>query len=196
MIKQMSQSGINNSVDYRNMSGSVFPSSEYLIQTAIVNGSSTLIEFNNLSQFHGVYRHLKLVVSTRNTSNVGTGALLTRFNNDSANNYTYQALRSYNGTFTSESVAPYNSALISWNPHGGTNGGNFGICEAEILDWSSSVKNKTVRSLTGANSYANIISIFSSSWMNTSPITSIQIVAEDGNPFVGGSRYSLYGVTA
>lgn len=196
MIKSASQSSLTNDVKYRSMAAANVPSNEYLIQTAIVNGSSTLIEFNNLAQFHGVYRHLKLVVSTRNSANVGTGALITRFNGDSGNNYTYHALRSYNGTFTSESVAPYSSILASWNPHGGTNGGNFGICEADILDWSSSVKNKSVRSLTGALSYANIVSIFSGVWMNTAPITSIQLVAEDGNPFTGGSRYSLYGVTA
>ena len=196
MIKSASQSSLTNDVKYRNMGAANVPSNEYLIQTAIVNGSSTLIEFNNLAQFHGVYRHLKLVVSTRNSANVGTGALLTRFNGDSGSNYTYQALRTYNGSFTAESVAPYSSALISWNPHGGTNPGNFGVCEADILDWSSSVKNKTVRSITGAISYAYIVSIFSNSWMNTAPITSIQIVAEDGNPFASGSRYSLYGVTA
>lgn len=196
MIKSALQSSLTNDVKYRNLGASNVPSSEYLIQTAIVSGSSTLIEFNNLSQFHGVYRHLKLVVSTRNTGNTGTGALITRFNGDSGSNYTYQALRSYNGSFTSESVAPYNSTLISWNPHGSTNAGNFGICEAEILDWASPVKNKTVRSITAAISYASIISIFSNSWMNVAPITSIQIVAEDGNPFTDGSRYSLYGVVA
>lgn len=196
MIKSASQSSLSNDVKYRNMGAANVPSNEYLIQTAIVNGSSTLIEFNNLAQFHGVYRHLKLVVSTRNTANVGTGALLTRFNGDSGNNYTYHALRSYNGNITSEAVSPYNSILTSWNPHGGTNGGNFGVCEADILDWSSSTKFKTVRSLTGAISYANIISQFSGAWLNVAPITSIQIVAEDGNPFTDKSRYSLYGVTA
>lgn len=196
MIKSASQSSLTNDVKYSSMAAGAVPSNEYLIQTIIVSGTATLIEFANLGQYHGIYRHLKLVASTRNTSNVGTGALITRFNGDTANNYTYHALRGYNGTLASEVAAPYGAVLTSWNPHGGTNPDNFGIGEAELLDWSSSTKNKTVKSLTGAISYANIVSLFSGSWMSTSPITSIQLVAESGNSFVSGSRYSLYGVTA
>lgn len=195
MIKSASQSSLTNDVKYRNLDTFNVPSSEYLIETVVLSGTATSVEFANLSQYHGVYQHLRLVVSTRNSSNTGTGALITRFNGDSGNNYTYHALRGYNGTLASESAVPYSSVLTSWNPHGATNADNFGIGEAEILDWASSVKNKTVRSLTGAISYASIISLFSGSWMSTSPITSIQLVAESGNPFVSGSRYSLYGVT-
>jgi hypothetical protein len=196
MIKSASQSSLTNDVKYRNLDTFNVPSNEYLIETVVLSSTATSVEFANLSQYHGVYRHLRLVVATRNTANTGTGALITRFNNDSANNYTYHALRSYNATLSSESAVPYSAVLTSWNPHGATNAGNFGIAEAEILDWSSSVKNKTVRSITGAISYASIISMFSGSWMSTSPITSIKLVAEDGNSFQVGSRYSLYGVTA
>ena len=195
MIKSASQSSLVNDVKYTSMSAGTVPSAEYLIQSTVLTNNSTLVEFNNLSQFHGVYKSLRLVSSTRNTGNVGTGALITRFNGDSANNYTYHAVRSYNSSIQSEAAVPYSAVLTSWNPHGGTNPYNFGIGDAEILDWDSSVKNKTVRSLTGALSYANIISIFSGSWMSTAPITSIQLVAESGNPFLSGSRYSLYGVT-
>jgi len=195
MIKSASQSSLTNDVKYSSMSAGSVPSAEYLIQSTVLTGNSTLVEFNNLSQFHGVYKSLRLVSSTRNTSNTGTGALITRFNGDSGNNYTYHAVRSYNSSIQSEAATPYSAVLTSWNPHGATNPYNFGIGDAEILDWDSSVKNKTVRSLTGALSYANIISIFSGSWMSTSPITSIQLVAESGNPFLSGSRYSLYGVT-
>lgn len=196
MIKSALQSSLTNDVKYRNLDTSNVPSSEYLIETVVLSSTATLIEFANLGQYHGVYRHLRLVVATRNTSNTGTGALITQFNNDSGNNYTFHALRGYNGTLAAESAVPYSSILSSWNPHGSTNAGNFGIAEAEILDWSSSVKNKTVRSLTGAISYASIVSMFSGVWMSTSPITSIKLVAEGGNAFQVGSRYSLYGVTA
>lgn len=165
-----------------------------LIDSVLLSSSSTSITFSNLSQYHSTYKHLQLRIVTRNTSNVGTGSLITRFNGDSANNYTYHALRGGGVSVTSEAVAPYNSILTSWNPHGGTDPGNWGVGIADILDWSSTNKNKTVRSFTGVMSYANICAILSGVWRNTAAITSISIVAEDGNAFAAGSRYSLYGI--
>lgn len=194
MIKSALQSSLTNDVKYRSMGVGAMPSAEYLIQSAILTQTSTLIEFNNLAEHHGTYRHLKLVVCTRNIQNTGTGSLITRFNGDGALNYAYHEIRGNGSTVTPSAIAPLNSIYTSWNPHGNSNPGNWGVAEVDILDWASSTKFKTVRSLTGVLSFANFITMMSGHWRSTSPITSIQLIAEGGNPYAIGSRYSLYGV--
>ncbi len=198
-VSNLTQSGIVNFVMYRSAkAGSTYtppPTGSYeLIESAILTSNSSSVTFSNLGTYASTYKHLQLRIVTRNTSNVGTGALITIFNGDTGSNYTYHELRGNGSSVTSSAVAPYTSILSSWNPHGGTNPSNFGVAVADILDWSSTTKFKTVRSLTGVMSYANFINIFSGVWRNTAAITSITFTAEGGNQFVSGSRYSLYGL--
>lgn len=165
-----------------------------LIQSTVLGSNSSSVSFTNLGTYASTYQHLQLRIVTRNTSNVGTGALLMTLNGDTAQNYTFHELRGNGSSVTSSAVVPYGYILPSWNPHGGTNPSNFGVAVADILDWSSTSKFKTVRSLTGVLSYANFISMFSGVWRSTAAITSITFTAEAGNQFVAGSRYSLYGI--
>lgn len=174
------------------VSAAATPAGFELIESISLSSSSSLITFSNLSQYHSTYQHLQLRSVSRNTVNTGTGSLIVTLNNDTGNNYTFHEMRG-NGTSTSSSgVAPYSSFLTSWNPHGSNAGWGIGI--ADILDWSSSSKNKTMRSTTTVMSYANLTAMMSGVWMSTAAVTTISIVAEGGNPLASGSIFSLYGL--
>lgn len=197
MIKSASQSSLTNDIKYRNLGASNVPSNEYLIETVVVPaGGASTVTFSNLSQWVGVYRHLQLVSSVRNTANAGTGPLLARFNNDSAGNYTYHDLVRVGGSTGSSASTGNTTINLGWIPHGSTTGGVFSINVSDILEWSSTTKNKVTRSMTGNIGFDSRVGILSGMWLNTSAITQIQLVAEGGNSFAQGSRFSLYGVTA
>ena len=171
------------------------PSSFDLLSSVTLSSSSNLVEFTNLSQYYSEYKHLQLRTVTRNTGNVGTGALIVNFNGDGGNNYTYHAFRTYNaGSPTYEENTAYNAILAGWNPHGGTNPGNWGVGITDILEYGSSTKFKSTQTLTGVMSYANIVTKMYGLWKNQNAISTISIIAEGGNSFAAGSRYALYGV--
>jgi hypothetical protein len=64
----------------------------------------------------------------------------------------------------------------------------------DILDYSSSVKNKTTRELSGydGNGAGNIY-LISNVWMSTAPITSINLTIAGGN-YAVNTQFALYGV--
>jgi hypothetical protein len=72
---------------------------------------------------------------------------------------------------------------------------NFAPAVIDVLDFSSSVKNKTFRSLSGlVSTPSNSISIRSGLYFKTDPITTLSIFDSRGENWVAGSRFSLYGV--
>jgi hypothetical protein len=65
----------------------------------------------------------------------------------------------------------------------------------DILDYANTNKNKTFRTLYGMNTNGStdVLGLRSGLWMNTAPITSINITSSGGN-FAQHSRFSLYGI--
>ena len=68
MIKSASRSSITNDQKYRSMLAGAVPSNEYLIESRVLDTAVTQVTFNNLDQFAGVYKHLQ-IVSTERQSN-------------------------------------------------------------------------------------------------------------------------------
>jgi len=65
----------------------------------------------------------------------------------------------------------------------------------DVLDYSSTTKNKTLRILGGYDANGSgAIGLGSGLWLNTSAITSITITAFGGPNFTQYSQFSLYGV--
>jgi hypothetical protein len=73
----------------------------------------------------------------------------------------------------------------------------FGTSVVDILDYASSTKHKTVRSLAGHEANGNntdgVIYQYGAGWHSTSPITSITLVPAN-NSFVALSSFALFGV--
>jgi hypothetical protein len=139
------------------------------------------------------YKHLQIRTLVRNTST--SNGYTARFNGDSSSNYTRHY---FIGTGTNPPVGVsgglstsviINDATISTSI---TNA--FGISVCDILDYASTNKNKTVRTLGGFdNNGSGSVGLLSGLWMSTSAISNIRITPDAGN-FAEFSQFSLYGV--
>jgi len=64
----------------------------------------------------------------------------------------------------------------------------------DLLDYSNVNKYKTTKTLSGYDANGSgLVSLTSALWKNTSVVTSLQFVAQDGN-WNSGSTFALYGV--
>jgi hypothetical protein len=198
MIKSAAQSSLLNDTRYTSMSAGVVPSSEYLIASTVLTQNEPSITFDNLAEFAGVYKHLKLVTVSRNAASTAsvTGVRL-RFNGETSGaNYRSHILYA---TGSGSPLSLYQSS-VSGILAGLTNGntgptGAFAVAECEILDAFNTNKNTVTRSLTGSSVDGNYrVDMHSSLWINTASINSILVFNDSELAFITGSRFSLYGV--
>jgi hypothetical protein len=124
------------------------------------------------------YKHLQIRMS--NT----VGATI-RFNGDTTgSNYRYHVLLG-NGSSAASGTDPNNA----YSPADGTNGTTAEILD--ILDYSNTSKNKTLRSLGGFDANGSgVVWLTSNLWMSTAAINSIVITAT----IPQNARFTLYGV--
>lgn len=158
------------------------------IATATGTGSSGTITFTSIPS---TYKHLQL----RIIGNDGAGnQAIMRINNDSGTNYS--AHRLY-GTGTSASANAYTSYdSIPWVSYGVSDANIYSASIIDIHDYSSSTKNKTVRTFLGIDtngSSQSLIFLNSGLWMNTNAINRIDILNTSGN-WTTSSKFALYGI--
>lgn len=193
MIKSALQSSLINDVKHRSMSAGAVPSSEYLIETIVVGSTPvTAVEFLNLGQWAGIYRHLQIVASVRGTSSGNLRMFLMDFNGDTAANYMSHAL--YSDGPGSINDGTKTSMWWSYGSTGGSPTNAFGTIVTDILDPFQTTKNKTIRSFGGGPNGYNMVNLVSGHWRNTAAVTSIRLTAQGGDSYATGSRISLYGV--
>jgi hypothetical protein len=195
VIKSASRSSITNDQKYRSMLAGSVPSSEYLIETRVLDSSVSSVTFENLAQYAGVYKHLQIVAVARSDRNETDSPMAVQFNGITSGYFWHEL--SSGSTSPVSGVATGQASMRMIRSPGATAGtSNFGPAIIDILDAYSSNKNKTLRCLTGmtSSSYSRVI-MHSGSVASTSPISEIKVIDPFGN-MVAGSRFSLYGVTA
>jgi hypothetical protein len=160
------------------------------IATANGTGSSGVITFSSIPS---TYKHLQIRWISKSTS---TGSYNTlNFNSDTASNYSTHILYGDGATVTSswEATQPrinlYGSSVTS------TATNVYATHVIDILDYTSTNKNKTVRALGGQDSNGSgVIFLTSGLWRNSSTaINSITITANASN-FTTASQFDLYGI--
>ena len=137
------------------------------------------------------YKHLQLRVLGR-TAGAYTGDSNTYFYfNGIEGSYSHQL---YGSGSTAGASATGSSLLSIRIPNDNNTANVFGAGIIDILDYSSSTKNKTVRTLDGwdanGSGYMYMHSVL---WNSTSPVTSISLTTQDG-AWKTGSHLALYGV--
>jgi hypothetical protein len=143
------------------------------------------------------YKHLQVRVFARsNRSSFTQDVLQSRYNSDTAANYTYHALE---GTGTSAIAGAGVSTSNPWTMF--TSGATatasvFSAGIIDILDYTNTTKNKTVRTLYGLdqNTSDGRLGLSSTLWNNTSAINRIDISPIFGTAITEFSQISLYGV--
>lgn len=159
-----------------------------LLETQVLTGNQTSVEFTNLNTAYGAtYQHLQLRLVS--LSNADTWYRLQL--NGSTSGFRSQRMIGEVSTFSS---ANYTSASDGMQLFGLTGTSTIpGRAIMDFLDPFETNKTKVVRTLTGG---PNTVGFISGLWNNTSAITSIKINQTDGWAFTQHSRFSLYGLKA
>ena len=140
------------------------------------------------------YKHLQLRGLTNNTAS-SSAFIYTAFNGDTSTNYNWHQLAGDGSAASASNSASFPGAVINNMGLGTNNTSVFGAAVIDILDYTSTTKNKTVRSLSGFDGNGSgVICMNSNLWRNTSAaITSITMTYAGGN-FAQHSTFALYGI--
>lgn len=171
------------------------------IATQTLATNSTSVTFSSIP---GTYKSLQIRAIGRDTlSVVGGGAYVAvQFNGDTASNYSYHYLKGDSTAGAGAGGSSSQTASQIYFPF--TNSGNsntliYGAFIANIHDYASTSKTKTLRAFGGYDSNGtlasapNVISLTSCAWYSTAAITSITLTKGSSN-FAAGTTFALYGV--
>lgn len=160
----------------------------------LANSTTASVTFSNLSG----YQHLQVRIVARNTrsASANSSTMRMRFNSDTGSNYFYHRLRG-DGSATLADAGTSASDLWFFDYASNNNTANiFSAAVVDILDYSNSSKNTTIRTLTGGDfNGSGDVAIRSGGWNNTAAVTSIEFRDPSYN-FVSGSTFALYGIKA
>jgi hypothetical protein len=169
------------------------PSSEYLIESRVLDTAVSSVTFSDLAQYAGVYKHLQIIAVARSTRADVDSAIGVQFNGVTSG-YFWHELQG-NGSTVSPSASTSQSSMRMGFTNGNSSATNaYGTMMLDVLDTYSTTKNKTFRGFTGGTDL-NRIRTTSGSLALTNSLTEIKLLDLFAN-FAIGSRFSLYGVTA
>lgn len=198
MIKTLSQSSITNDIKYTSMSAGNIPSSEYLIETALLSGSTSFADFD-VSTLSSTYRHFQIVFVGRTARAAGTDPLMIRFNSESSAVYSSHSM---SGLGSGTPGSTFHSTITTWilaaDAIGNAIGDSNRVSNAiiDILDPFDPNKFTTIRGLAGMSGSDDprTVILTSGAWRKTDPVTTIRVMTFSGSNFLNNSRISLYGV--
>jgi hypothetical protein len=166
---------------------------DFLASYTVPSGGVSSVTFDGIPS---TYSHLQIrAIGRGGNADVQTTYTL-RFNGDSSSSYSYHRLIG-TGSSASSSGGGSSAEIYLYNGLGGTSAGTniFGTSIWDILDYASTVKNKTVKYLGGIdNNGSGGIGLGSGAWFNTSAVSSIRLATDGGSNITQFSQFSLYGV--
>ena len=165
---------------------SMFPIASITIAS---NGSNPT--FSSIPQN---FQHLQLRCYMRAAGATSYQYVYFRLNGDTGSNYAYKYFNG-NGTSAVTSASFGGSyGLIGYSASNSNTTGIFSTVIIDILDYTSTTKNKTVRTLSGYdNNGSGSVRLNSNLWFKT-PEAINRIDIFTGGSFIAGSRADLYGI--
>lgn len=158
------------------------------IASTTLTGSASTITFSNIPQG---YKHLQVRHTVK--ASVDDQDVWVNFNGDTGSNYSEHRIYA-NQAATIVSGGATSTSKIEYFGRTGAGANVFGANIVDILDYSNSNKNKTIRGLLAwDNNSSSFVMYTSGCWYNTAPITSMVIQPQSGT-FSQYSRFSLYGI--
>ena len=194
MITKFSASSISGKLFYRSMlagNEAFSDESDFLIQEQVLTSTASTITFSSIPQ---TYKHLQLRVTARSDNAAEFTSLTLRCNGVSTASYSYHELYGV-GSGTPTSTGNSAATAYSWGWQSGANApaGVFSGSIMDILDYSNTTTNKTMRTLNGMYGSSFYRTYFTSGvFLSTAAISSLTIATGSGS-FQIGSRFSLYG---
>ncbi len=165
--------------------GAMFP----IAMANVGSAGAAFIEFTSIPD---TYKHLQLRMSVKaDATTNGTPVIV--YNNDTSSIYTYHHLKGDGSSATSYS--PGVNYGGTWYINGGQSADQYGAYVADILDYASLTKAKTIRTLAGFdNNGSGSIFLVSQAYINTSSaISSLKLTVQSGN-ISQFSQVALYGI--
>lgn len=143
----------------------------------------------------GQYTHLQIRGISRTTISSTEDYMLLRFNNDTSASYAYHALEAVTGTGATGAASQSSVSTGYLQRASGNSTSAFGTTICDVLDFASTSKYKTYRTLAGIdnNGTGNVL-LVSSLWTKTDAINSITILPSGGGNFQQYTQFSIYGV--
>lgn len=166
-----------------------------LIATSFGTGSATSVLFSNIPQ---IYKHLQLRAVTRTAYGAQTDTIFAyNFNNDTSNtNSATHRLYGTGSTVISGASTGNYSSILGFTPGNSATANAYGAVILDILDYTSTSKNKTLRSMYGftgpTQPEIGLHSNLPTTALGTNAVTSMQVLF-NGN-ITSASRFSLYGI--
>jgi len=164
------------------------------IQTVSVgSGGQSTITFSSIPT---TYKHLQIRSIARG-ANADTQTTLTiRLNSDSGSNYSYHRLIGIGSSASASGGSSVTYSYFYFGSSGTTAGTNvFGVSIIDLLDYTNTSKNKTLRFLGGTDANgAGGVSLCSGAWYNTAAVSTITLTADGGGNFDQYSHFALYGI--
>ena len=176
--------------------GRVASNSYESIQTVTVGaGGQAAIDFTSIPS---TYKHLQIRVLGRTNRANSLDAFRMQFNGDTGSNYYISHYVFGTGASAGSGSEGTGTAIGVWRIAGDSAAASvFGSVIVDVLDYTSTNKNKTVRYLGGMdNNGSGEIYLGSGLWFNSTiaAISSIKIVPNIGTSFNQNSQFALYGI--
>lgn len=171
--------------------GKNLTSYESIATVTVGAGGQSTVSFTSIP---GTYKHLQVRGIANNAETSGYNNQALQFNSDTSANYSVHYV-SGNGSSAAASGQTSGTKINDIFRIPPTSSGIFGAFVIDILDYTSTTKNKTVRSLNGGDSNGSgWIGLHSGLWYKTpEAITSMTFISSSGN-FGQYSSFALYGI--
>jgi hypothetical protein len=166
---------------------------ESIATTTVGAGGTATITFSSIP---ATYTHLQLRWIGRSARTAVEDNFRITLNSDSGTNYTSHYLAGDGAAVYAGSEGASINAIRSGAQAAANAGASiFSAGVFDLLDYSTTTKYKTARTLTGYdNNGSGAIAFQSGLWMNTAAVSSITIVTSTGVNFNQHSSFALYGI--
>jgi len=163
-----------------------------LLETQILSSSASSVTFTGLGSYSD-YKHLQIRMTARtDRAAEATESIKLQFNSDTGSNYAAHFLTGDGSSVDSLGLTNREFIFLVANATNAT-ANAFSGNVVDILDFSSTSKNTTVRDLEALDSQIRLNTGF---WNDTSAVTSIDLTPQTGANLLTGCRFSLYGIKA
>jgi len=167
--------------------------SMYPISSTILTSSTGQVNLTVPQNF----THLQLRCFVRSDRAAVSDNIYFRLNGDTGSNYTFHYFDG-NGSTSSSSGATGQTVMLGAVTSANAPAGIYATNIVDILDYTSTVKNKVIRNLSGyETNSAGQIAQWSGMWIGSAglaAVTQINIYSNIGL-FIAGTRFDLYGIS-
>lgn len=161
-----------------------------LIESNILTSSASSVTFSSIPQD---YKHLQLRMVTKSDRASSTDFFYLQLNGDTGSNYARHGLYGTGSSVSSLAVTSTTAFQVGLLPAASDTNLNYEGSVVDLLDYTNTNKNSTIRALWGQSGLTSRINLFSGVWMNTNAVSSMTLFPFAG-PLKANSRFSLYGI--